>query len=431
MTAKSWQQSITIPEVMKKNAWNLIRSGFLSLLTAFVLVTSAQGTYLTISGIIKDAKSGERIVHASVGIQGTSVGTVSNSDGEFTLKVDTSLHAESFQISHLSYKTKTVRISDATGDQKTYLLETQTIQLKEISVVPVEAREIVANALRNFRKNYAEVPILMTGFYRESVKQNRDYLSISEAVVDIYKTSAMSLLNDQVRIFRGRKGTNVRKADTLMVHLQGGPNITLLLDIVKNPHLSIGLNTPDNYSYELLNVTTIDGKLNWVIGFSPWNDRVAPLFNGRLYISQDEYAITRAEFSLDLSDKKEASWYFVQKKPTGVVFIPTSTDYLVTYKMQNGKYYLNYVRIELKFRCDWKKRLFRNNYTLTSELAITNRKEGEASRFESENLFRSRMIFSEKVEDLEDVNFWGENNIIEPEKSIEDAIKKISRTMKK
>jgi hypothetical protein len=431
MFLKNQDYIVICTDYMKLSIRDLARIAILVLLMTIAAVVLAQNPYISVSGIIKDAKSGDRISHASITLPGTSIGTVSNSDGEFMLKVDTSLHAESFQISHLSYKSKTVRIIDAIGKMKIYQLETQAIQLKEISIVPKDAREIVGKALENIRKNYQEVPNMMTGFYRESVKQNRDYLTISEAVLDIYKTSAMSMLNDQVKLFKGRKGTNVKRADTLMVQLQGGPNVTLLLDIVKNPHLSIGLNTPSNYSFEFLNVATIEGKLNWVIGFSPWNDRVAPLFSGKLYITQDEYAITRAEFSLDLSDIEKASWYFVQKKPSGVVFIPTATDYLVTYKQQNGKYYLNYVRIELKFKCDWKKRLFKNSYTLTSEMAITNRKDGEVSRFDGEDLFRSRMILSEKVEDLEDVNFWGENNIIEPESTIEDAIKKLSESMKK
>jgi hypothetical protein len=41
------------------------------------------------------------------------------------------------------------------------------------------------------------------------------------------------------------------------------------------------------------------------------------------------------------------------------------------------------------------------------------------------------MVFAEKVQDLTDVDFWGENNIIEPEKSIEEAIRKLSKTMQK
>jgi len=53
---------------------------------------------------------------------------------------------------------------------------------------------------------------------------------------------------------------------------------------------------------------------------------------------------------LTWSDEEKASGFFVKKKPAGLVFMPTSTGYLVTYKEQNGKFYLDYVRIDLKFR---------------------------------------------------------------------------------
>jgi hypothetical protein len=142
-------------------------------------------------------------------------------------------------------------------------------------------------------------------------------------------------------------------------------------------------------------------------------------------------AITRAEFSLDLSDEDKASEAFVQKKPAGLVFMPTSTSYLINYKEQNGKYYISYVRIDLKFRCDWKKRLFKNNYTLMSELAITDMREDNAVRFSNQEVFKSNMILAEKVQDFTDVDFWGEHNIIEPEKSIENAILKLTKGKKK
>ena len=268
-------------------------------------------------------------------------------------------------------------------------------------IIPKDAREIVEMALKNIRKNYSEVPNMMTGFYREYIRQRRDYLSISEAVVDIYKAPYSSMQNDQVKIFKGRKGSNVKKADTLMVQLQGGPNVSMLLDIVKNTDLSIALDNLDNYQFEFGSMVNIDDKLNWVINFSPNVVKEDPLYFGKLYISQDNMAITRAEFSLDLNDEDKASRVFVQKKPMGLLFMPTSTSYLVTYKEQNGKYYLNYVRVDLKFRCDWKKRLFKNNYTVMSEVAITDRREDNIAKFANQEVFKSNMVFAEKFRILQ------------------------------
>ncbi|MEI8005209.1 MAG: carboxypeptidase-like regulatory domain-containing protein [Bacteroidota bacterium] len=416
---------------MKTINKNLLRFGILCLLFAASFAVVAQSTFVTLSGTLKDAKSGEKISYAAITVPGTGIGTVSNSDGDFILKVNTSLNAEFFEVSHLGYATTKFRISEGTGQDKTYQLQTQPIRLQEISVVPKDAREIVETALQDFKKNYSQVPNMMTGFYRESVRQHRTYLTVSEAVVDIYKAPYSGLQNDKVKIFKGRKAANLKRADTLMVQLQGGPQVSMLLDIVKNTNLSIALDNLDNYRFEFGTIVTIDNKLNWVISFSPAVVKEEPLYNGKLYIQQDNYAITRAEFSLDLSDEEKAANVFVQKKPSGLIFMPTATGYLVTYKEQNGKYYLDYVRVDLKFRCDWKKRLFKNSYTLMSELAITDRHADNIVKFGNQEVFRSNMVFTDKVQAFEDVDFWGENNIIEPDNSIESAIKKLSKSMKK
>ena len=416
---------------MKTFTTNLVRTGILLLLFATISAAKAQNSFVTINGTLKDSKTGEKIRYATIAVPNTGIGTVSNYDGEFTLKVNSALNAESFEVSHMSYATAKFRISEAAGRDKTYFLDVKPIQLKEISVVPGDAREIVEMALRNIDKNYSAVPNMMTGFYRESIRQRRDYLSIAEAVVDIYKAPYLTNQNDQVKIFRGRKGSNVKKADTLMVQLQGGPNVSMLLDIVKNTDLSIALDNLNNYQFELGNVVNIDNRVNWVINFSPAVISEEPLYFGKLCIDQETMAITRAEFSLDLSDEGKASRVFIQKKPIGLHFKPTSTSYLVTYKQQDGKYYLNYVRVDLKFSCDWKRRLFKNHYTVVSEVAITDRRTGNIVKFANSDVFKKTMVFAEKVQDFADPGFWGEYNIIEPEISIENAIRKISKSMQK
>ncbi len=388
---------------------------------------NADNSFVTVTGQLKDAITGVKIVYAAISVPGTSIGTVSNSEGEFILKINKSINAEDFEVSHLSYTTTRYKISESTGKTKTFYLQPQVLMLKGISVIPADARGLVAMAIRNIKKNYSEVPNMMTGFYRETIRQRRDYLSISEAVVDIYKAPYPSMQSDQVKIYKGRKGTNVKKADTLMVQLQGGPNVSMLLDIVKNTDLSIALDNLDNYEFEFGSIVTIDDKVNWVVNFSPNIVKEEPLYYGKLYISQEDLAITRAEFSLDLNDEYKASRVFVQKKPMGLIFLPTSTSYLVTYKAQKGKYYLNYVRVDLKFRCDWKKRLFKNYYTVMSEVAITDRHEDNIVRFANQEVFRSNMVFADKVQNFTDANFWGGSNIIEPEESIENAIRKLSK----
>ena len=404
-------------------------------LTMYFSAAFAQNgtTYYTVSGVIKDTKTKQNVIFASVSVPGTNIGTVSNSDGEFTLKIQKSLNATEFEIAHLGYQNKKFTIADYVNKpNQTYFVDPSSIELKELVVKPVDPRSIVLQAIGKVTENYSSIPNLLTGFYRETIKQRRDYVSISEAIVDVYKSPyTINFDSDRLKIFKGRKSSNVKKADTLSVKLIGGPSISLLLDIVKNPDVLLSRESIDYYDYQMLDIVSIDNKTNYVISFKPIVNLSYPLYNGKLYITTDKNAITMAEFSLDLSDENKAVQNFVKKKPLGLKFVPISTSYLVTYKESNGIYYINYVRDEVKFSCDWKRRIFKTSYTVMSEMAVTERKTDNIEKIPAKESFKPYVVLADKVQDYFDEGFWGEYNTIVPDESIQSAINKFNRRLKK
>lgn len=419
---------------MKAFIKRLTSLSMIAILTLGVSYTFAQNgtTYFTVNGVVKDSKTKQKVVFASISVPGTNVGTVSNSDGEFTIKVQKSLNASEFEISHLGYLNKKFTITDNGTGEQTFFIDPYSVELQELVVRPVDPRSIVLQAIGNVASNYSAVPNMLTGFYRETIKQRRDYVSISEAIIDIYKSPYSDFFDaDRVRIFKGRNSSNVKKVDTLTVKLVGGPNISLMLDIVKNPDVLLSRETVDYYSYELLNIVNIDGKLNYEIGFTPVMNLAYPLYYGKFYIEKEKLALTMAQFSLDLKDEEKAASTFVKKKPFGLKFIPTATSYLVTYKEQDGKYYINYVRNEVKFSCSWKRRIFKTSYTVMSEMAVTERKTEGVDKFAAKESFKQYTVLADKVQDYFDENYWGEYNIIVPDESIQSAINKFNKRLKK
>ncbi|HOP03971.1 MAG TPA: carboxypeptidase-like regulatory domain-containing protein [Tenuifilaceae bacterium] len=400
-----------------------------------VSLTFAQNgeTYNTYKGVLKDSKSKNEIVFATISVPGTHIGTVSNSDGEFTLKIQKSLNATELIISHLGYLTKTVSLADLKkGNENEILVDPSSVEIKEITIRPENAQSIVQGAIYRIPENYSNKASMQTGFYRETVKQRRDYLSISEGVIDIYKTSYKNTLeSDRVRIFKARKSSNVKSADTLMLKLIGGPKVTLLLDIARHPDLLFWEEKLNEYSFALEDIVSIDGKMNYVISFKQLPTIDIPLYVGKLYIETESLAITMAEFGINLDDKDKASQLFVKKKPAGVKITPVSTSYLVTFKEQDGKYYFNYARNELSFKCNWRRKLFNSNYTVMSELAITDRDMENVSKFPAREAFKQSNVFVDIVTTYNDEDFWGEHNFIEPDQSIEAAIKKYGKKLRR
>ena len=414
------------------------------LLLAFTVQTAKSGelfsrkindqqNIITLKGKVVDAENGTPLVFATVSVVETNVAIITNIDGEFTLKIGESESSKNIELSYLGYKNKIIPISQLkdNGFKNVISLETAPIPIKEIVVKPLNPADIVRKAIDRFSKNYESIPNLMTAFYRETIRKNRTYVSIGEAVVEIFKAPYVNDLRfDGARIYKGRKSSDVEKMDTVLFKLQGGPVSVLQLDIVKNTESVLTREAMEYYNYSLTSVIEIDDKPHYVIEFVQKPSTDIPLFMGNLYIETESFAITEAEFGFNLSDKAAVTSIFIKKKPLGMKVTPEVATYRTKYREQNGKWYFAYSRAEVRFKVNWKKRLFNTFYTTMSEIAITDRTDQEVIKFAGKDKIRYTDVFSEKVSAFTDPEFWGDYNIIEPDQSIESAIRKLSRKLK-
>ena len=394
---------------------------------------NVQQTLLTFKGKVVDAETGSPLVFASVAVKETNVATITNIDGEFIIKIAETQTSKNLEVTFLGYKNKVVPLTELREDgyKNVISMVSAPIPIKEIIVKPVDPEAIVRNAISRISKNYVDEPNLMTAFYRETIRKNRTYVSIGEAVVEIFKAPYSSDLRyDGARIYKGRKGSDVEKMDTVLFKLQGGPVTVLQLDIVKNTESILTLDAMKYYDYSLATVVEIDEKPHYVIMFRQNETADMPLFMGNLYIETGTYALTEAEFGFNLEDKAAASSIFIKKKPLGMEVTPEIASYRVKYREQDDKWYLTYSRAEVKFKVNWKKKLFNTYYTTMSEMAITDRTNEEVIKFAGKEKLRYNDVFSEQVEAFTDPEFWGDYNVIEPDQSIEAAIRRLSRKLK-
>jgi hypothetical protein len=394
---------------------------------------SEQQSFVTIKGKVVDSETGAPLVFASVAVTDANVAIITNIDGEFTLKIGESLLLNSLEFSYIGYKNKVVPISSLRdkGYKNVISMEPAPIPIKEIIVKPIDPSDIVTRAILRIGKNYESVPNLMTAFYRETIRKNRSYVSIGEAVVEIFKAPyANDLRFDNSRMYKGRKSADVEKMDTVLFKLQGGPVSTLDLDLAKNSEDILTIDAMKYYNYSLSSVVEIDGRPHYVIDFIQKPSVDIPLFMGSFYIEMDSYAITEAEFGFNLEDKAAAQSIFIRKKPLGMEVTPEIASYRTKYREQGGKWYFAYSRAEVKFKVDWKKKLFNTYYTTMAEIAVTDRTAEEVVKFAGKDKLRYTDVFSEQVSAFADPDFWGEYNVIEPDQSIESAIRKLSKKLK-
>jgi hypothetical protein len=290
---------------------------------------------------------------------------------------------------------------------------------------------LVRDAIEKIAINNSPNPNLLTGFYRETIKKKRNYINISEAIVNIYKTSYQEhITRDRVQVYKGRQLLSPKRGDTLIVKLQGGPNLSIYLDLVKNRESILDPESLSDYKFRIERSIMIDERPHYVISFEPQVILPYPLMYGRLYIDEQNLAFSRAEFSLSMDDRNKATQAILRKKPFNLRFKPEEINYLVTYKQQNGCSYLNYIRSEINFKCDWKRRLFSTNYSVVSEMVVTDRKERDIAHIPSKLIFSDRYSLSDKVNNFYDEDFWENYNIIAPTESLEAAVNKLRKDIK-
>ncbi|GAO27871.1 carboxypeptidase-like regulatory domain-containing protein [Geofilum rubicundum] len=381
------------------------------------------------SGTVFDSESRDPLVFATVAVEGTHIATVSNSDGEFILKVPEQHAGKNLVVSFIGYEKKSIPLSALNAEGNDIPLDMTTVSLVEVSVFPSDPDLLIRAVMNRRDQNYLDVPTSKTAFYRETIKKGWSYVSLTEAVVDIYKHPYNSSRSDQAKLIIGRKSTDYGKIDTLVFRLQGGPVSALMLDIMKDPYTLFDEEMVDYYVFEMSNITRVDDRMLYVLSFKQKPDVNTPLFYGKLYVDTESLAITSASFNMNISNRSEAARMFIRRKPMGARVFPTETAYMVNYREQDGKWFFSYARAEISFRVNWRRKLFNTNYHTTMEMAVTDWEVTDDRPYRSSDRLKMNVIMEDAVQGFADDAFWGDYNVIEPEQPIENAIRKIQKSI--
>ncbi len=392
-----------------------------------------QIAYNEYKGDVLDKDSKKPLVFATLTVKGTNISTVTNSEGEFALKVPKNIADAIVDVSFLGYKPRTIPLKEFKGKNSKIFMEVSVTVLSEVNIsIPKDAKDLVKQALKLRADNYFDDPTLMTAFYRETIKKRKKNVSLSEAVVNIYKSPYTSYRKDAVQLYKARKSTDYSKLDTVALKLQGGPFNALYIDVMKYPEFIFSEEMLGKYMFTYSGSTIVNNKSVYIINFKQYPGIADQLYKGELYIDAKNKVLTSAIYSLNITNSELASRLFVRRKPSNAKVWPTEVAYRVDYREKGGKWYYGYSNVLLTFKVNWDKRLFNSVYSMTCEMAVTDwEKNIENNLPKAKERIKSTIILSDEAIGFSDPDFWGEYNIIEPEKSIESAIKKIQRQLKR
>lgn len=382
-------------------------------------------SFFTIEGKVVDKRDKHPVSYCNISIGKLQIGTVANDEGFFTLKIPFVAQADSICFSCVGYASSVCAIADLKNKIPLEIeLRKMSIQLKEIEVLSISPIYILDQFHKQIKKNYENEYCLFTTYYRELVKEKDAFVEISEAVLEVLKSSYGPLSpSDHVKFVKGRKSSDLNDTTLVRLKLKGGPYYINHLDVVKTGETFLDPEYWHLYKYEYAGSKLVDGRKCVVIRFEPIFEEREYLYEGKLYLDLDTKALARAEYALPKLAMKRASSVLVEHRPKGFKAAMLSATYVVQYELNNDKWHLKMARTEMNVRLTNKLENEKYRFQSVSEILTTKISCGELHRFGNNEIFRSDDFVTEKINSFDPV-FWENYNVIKPEEALERALEK-------
>jgi hypothetical protein len=381
--------------------------------------------YFFLSGKILDRKKEFPISYASVSVINKPIGTITNTDGEFLLKLHPEYINDTLVISNMGYSQIFIPANQLL-DEDLILLDPVSIRIREVKVTSTTPEKLLENIRANLENNYTSYNKIMTGFYRETVRQDGEYINVSEAVIEILKAPYVnSYRNDLVRLLKGRQSPDVQPFKWMNFKLQGGPFTITQLDLVKTMETFIDEAYQHLYEYKISRVIWYNENPVYVLEFEPLSGADFHGFVGELFVHRETFAIVYARYGFDRNGLKKATPVLVKRTPPGVRARPSFVEYTLNYQCYQGKWQLAMAQASIKFKIRSRRDKINSEFHSISELLVTDIHSTELKRFGRDESFGQRDIFVEMIGSY-DPEFWENYNIIKPDEDLRNAVQNLS-----
>jgi hypothetical protein len=381
-----------------------------------------------LKGRVVDKRSGKPLPYATIALLETSLGSISNQQGEFSFKLPLDLPDPMMVVSYMGYRSMVLPVTYPLEEELEIGMERELVPLHEVIIRYTDPVKLLQEAIQRIPENYLDEHSTMTAFYRESVKRDEHCMVYSEAVLDVAKVPYSSLIsNDHVSIVKRRKISDVATEDTILVKLRSGISTSMSLDIIKNRPDFLEADFHTRYNLEFTDMMTYGDRLVYVIGFQQKKEIHDLLFKGQIYLDQETLAVLAAdfEFNPDLLHK-EPELFLVSRSPK-IRIRPVMAKYHVDYRSFQNRYYISQVRAEVEMKVRKRKKWISSRYKISIEMAITDLIPNQRLRIIPADRVSRNIVLADEPFQWDPI-FWGIHNTIEPEASLLESIRKLEHS---
>ena len=394
-----------------------------ALITLFFCITTfAQN--IAIRGIIKDAVTKEPIIAASIGVQNSGLGTITNEEGVFQLSAPKSA---TIVISYLGYKTKYIPGFDFNED-KVILLDQSEEVLEEVMVTKIPLPKILEDIITASKARFNK-PIVLHTYYREFVKVNGKHKKFSDGVLDYHASGGSKKTKSDLIVKQNRSfsltASNEEEDDQITGTLNVQKGISnsysfefLESNILKDKNLI-------NYELTLKSRKNVDGRELYAIIIEPRKEIEKALYEGAVVYDPE----TKLIYDVDLHLAESHKQFPRTLSLLGLHVAFLETKFRAAYKMVNNNYVLSYNNRHVKYKVWTKKE--QEITESRSDLIVTDFEKDDLT-YNKKAVYKNKYLYDKPTS--YNGKFWQKNNAIvltdEEEKVIASLEKEVVSTPK-
>lgn len=385
-----------------------------SLLTLILILTfnwSIGQVPKSLTGSVRNSKTKLGVPYASIAIEGTTLGVVSNEQGMFKLIVPQENIESRIFVSCIGYKTAYVNTNNnlVLGSLE-ILLEEDIIILKEIFIkadgeTPLQVLKEAARITKE--KSYA--PAILHTYYREFVKKNSRYTEYADGLIDYYlpsitKWNRRSAIEVRVNESRSEK-VDVRLDTGLDLSLRQIINLKILPSYC-NPERIVRYFTKNNSEkYYDFSISEDTAKGLYLISVSPNINVKEKLYSGKVYIDKASMIIRQADIEIPSSHLPytDQSALVVRQK---IEKFRLSIQYQISIE----KCFIKHMRADVTLRA-YNKKTTNVIHSFVSEFVISKIDFENISPFKKEELFKKSSLQKSKTK-VQNEFWFGQNGLV-------------------
>ncbi len=383
---------------------------FFLLLLSFNL--SAQNSRI-IKGCITNFVDENPLPFVHIQIRNTGIGTISDQNGYFSLKVPSNCYKKQLLVSYIGYESYETEISKIKGTLQ-IKLKPADYQIGEVIVMPDSTLlTLLEKAFKKIPENYPDYPTSLTGFYREAVKKpNNEYAYFAEAVTLTYK-DAYTKHNapGQVKIIKSLVN-EFPKIDSLPMRFYGGVFEANSGDIVLKRGSFINPKNFKNYRYKLEGTTRFNNAEVYIISFDTKNDSLSGGREGRFYLDKASLAYLFIEYQLTPRGLKKISNDIASNRNI------TKLEKKINYFKVQGKWHFMHSKSSEYFS-----RGKNGPWILEDEYLTTKVQTDSVEPVPLNERLEFGDIFSEKAKTYQAEDYWEEYNVLNRDSLLNNQLK--------